>query len=180
MATTCTAVILSGGEGILAHVGDSRAYLLRGSKIRQLTRDHSLAAELARSGGIEPRDAGAHAQRHLLTRALGTDERVEIDLDTIALRGGDCLVLTTDGLHTVVTSEELAGVIRDAADAQEACRTLVGLANARGGFDNASAIIVRVRPRWLDRQVGPELTVFNLPEQDVAGAGAGGERGPVR
>ncbi len=149
MATTCTAVIVSGGEGVVAHVGDSRAYLLRGPEIRQLTTDHTLAAELVRAGGMAPADAGANAQRHVLTRALGTDEDAQIDLMTVPLRGGDCLVLTTDGLYAAVSPEELAGVIRSTPDLREACRILVGLANARGGLDNASAVVIRVRPRWI-------------------------------
>ena len=151
MATTCTAILVSGREAAIAHVGDSRAYLLRGVEIRQLTTDHSLAAELVRSGSVAPGDAGVHAQRHVLTRALGTDEDVEIDRITVSLRGGDYLVLTTDGLHSGVSAEELAGVIRSTPDPREACRILVGLANARGGLDNASIAVVRVRPRWIDR-----------------------------
>jgi len=149
MATTCTAVIVSGHEGLVAHVGDSRAYLLRGAEIRQLTTDHSLAAELGHSGGGPPAAAGA--QRHVLTRALGTEEDVRVDLIPVPLRSGDCLVLTTDGLHTEVSPEELAAVIRATPEPHQACRALLGLANARGGLDNASVVTVRLRPRWLAR-----------------------------
>jgi protein phosphatase len=149
MATTCTAILVDGRDGTVAHVGDSRAYLIRGREVRQLTTDHSLAAELVRQGGLAPADAGVHAQRHVLTRALGTAEDVQIDVITIPLRAGDILALATDGLYSAVPPEEMAGVIRATPDSQDACRTLVGLANARGGLDNASAVIIRLRPRWL-------------------------------
>ena len=144
MATTCTAVLVNGGEGLVAHVGDSRAYLVRGHETRQLTTDHSLAGELARLGA--PVQAGAHGQRHVLTRALGAAQEVEIDCVTEVLRAGDVLVLTTDGLHNAVPAEEIGAVVRAAANLEEACGMLVGLANARGGVDNASAIVIRLAP----------------------------------
>lgn len=149
MATTCTAVLIDGGEGTVAHVGDSRAFLIRGREVRQLTTDHSLAAELVRHGGLAPAEAGAHAQRHVLTRALGIADDVQIDVITVPLRVGDIVVLVTDGLYSAVPAEEMAGVIRGSADAQDTCRTLVDLANARGGLDNASVVIIKLRPRWL-------------------------------
>ncbi len=149
MATTCTAVLVSGRDGIMAHVGDSRAYLIRGLEVRQLTTDHSLVAELVRHGSLAPADAGAHAQRHVLTRALGTDDDVQIDVLAVPLRAGDILVLTSDGLHTAVSPEEMAAVIHGTPDLWEACRILTGLANARGGMDNASAVAIRLRPRWI-------------------------------
>jgi len=144
MATTCTAVLVDGGEGVVAHVGDSRAYLLRGQAVRQLTTDHSLAGELARRGA--PVETEAHAQRHVLTRVLGTAPDVEIDCVPAALSAGDVLVLTTDGLHNAVPAEEIGAVVRAAPDPEDACRTLLGLANARGGVDNASAIVIRLTP----------------------------------
>lgn len=153
MATTCTAVLVHGGEGIVAHVGDSRVYLVRGPEVRQLTTDHSLAGELARHGGLTEADVEANPQRHVLTRALGTAPDVEIDGVTEPLRSGDVLVLTTDGLHNAVPPEELGFVVRGAPDLDHACATLVGLANARGGVDNASAIVIRLATRWSGRAV---------------------------
>ena len=149
MATTCTGLLVSGRDAVVAHVGDSRAYLIRGRGVRQITTDHSLAAELVRHGGLAPTDPGAHAQRHVLTRALGTAEDVQIDVVTVPLRAGDILVLTSDGLHSAVPAEEMAAVIRGSPDSENACQTLVGLANARGGLDNASVVIIRLRPRWM-------------------------------
>jgi serine/threonine protein phosphatase PrpC len=151
MATTCTAVVVDGREGVVAHVGDSRAYLIRGLEVRQLTADHSLVAELVRQGGLAPHDAGTHAQRHVLTRALGTEDDVQADVIAVPLRAGDIIVLSSDGLHAPVAPEEMAAVIRGTPDLAEACRILAGLANARGGLDNASAVVVRLRPRWAAR-----------------------------
>jgi serine/threonine protein phosphatase PrpC len=151
MATTCTAVLVDGGEGLVAHVGDSRAYLLRGPAVRQLTTDHSLASELARHGSPVEAGIDGHAQRHVLTRALGSAEDVEVDLVAVPLRSGDVLALMSDGLYTAVPDPEIAAVVRGASDPDDACRTLVGLANARGGFDNASVIVVHLTPRWAGR-----------------------------
>ncbi len=151
MATTCTSVLLGPRDVLLAHIGDSRAYLIRGPDVRQLTTDHSLVQELVRHGGLAPADAGTHAQRHVLTRALGMEVDPQIDVLSVPLRAGDLLLLTSDGLHAAVTPEEMASVFRGTRDLDEACRILTGLANARGGLDNASVAAVRVRPRWIDR-----------------------------
>lgn len=151
MATTCTAVLVHEGEAVVVHVGDSRAYLVRGREVRQLTTDHSLAGELARHSGLTEADMEATAQRHVLTRALGPAQDVEIDCTAEPLRSGDLLVLTTDGLHNAVPPEELGFVVREAPDLDHACATLVGLANARGGVDNASAVVIRLGSRWPGR-----------------------------
>ncbi|HLW59908.1 MAG TPA: protein phosphatase 2C domain-containing protein [bacterium] len=151
MATTCTALVIDGNAGIVAHVGDSRAYLLRAHEVRQLTIDHSLASELARRGEVAPAEVETHTHRHVLTRALGSAERVEIDVRVEPLRAGDVLVLATDGLHTAVRPEEIGAVVHAGPHADEASSVLVGLANARGGFDNASAVVIRLAPRWIGR-----------------------------
>lgn len=151
MATTCTAVLFGERGAIVAHIGDTRAYLIRGLEVRQLTTDHSLVGELVRYGGLSPAAAGGHAQRHVLTRALGTEDDAQIDVLSVPLRGGDTFVLASDGLHSAVSPEEMGAVIRGTPDLIEAGSILVGLANARGGLDNASAVIVRLRPRWIGR-----------------------------
>jgi serine/threonine protein phosphatase PrpC len=168
MATTCTAALIAGRTAVLAHVGDSRAYLLRGTEIRQLTVDHSVVAELVRHGTLSPIAAGGHAQRHVLTRALGTAAEVQVDVLAIPLRAGDTLLLASDGVHSAVAPNEMADIIRTARDAAEGCRLLVGLANARGGTDNASAILVRVRPRWIDG-VGRAFVIASLAAFIAAG-----------
>jgi PPM family protein phosphatase len=151
MATTCTAVMITGSQAVVAHVGDSRAYLIRGRGIRQLTTDHTLVGEFVRRGSLDPKDAEDHAQRHVLTRALGAAEEVLLETESVALLAGDVLVLTSDGLYAAVSPEEIAGVVAGTRDPQEACAVLVGLANVRGGIDNISLVIVRVRPRWMGR-----------------------------
>jgi serine/threonine protein phosphatase PrpC len=151
MATTCTAALIAGQSVVLAHVGDSRAYLMRGLEIRQLTVDHSVVAELVRHGTLTPAAAGGHQQRHVLTRALGTAPDVQIDVLAVPLRPRDALLLVTDGIHSAVTAEEMADIIRTTRDGGEACRIIAGLANARGGTDNLSIVLARVRPKWLDR-----------------------------
>lgn len=153
MATTCTAVLLHRGVALVAHVGDSRAYLLRGENATQLTQDHSLAGELARQGALAQGEVEGHPQRHVLTRALGIDAEVDVDSAMEPLHPGDLLVLTTDGLHNAVSAEELARVVRTAPSLEEACQALVGLANARGGMDNATVIVIRIASAWPRRAV---------------------------
>lgn len=151
MATTCTAALVAGQAVVLAHVGDSRAYLMRGAEVRPLTVDHSVVAELVRHGTLSPAAAGDHAQRHVLTRALGIAPDVQVDVLAVPLRARDVLLLVSDGVHSAVTPDEMADIVRSTRDGTEACRMVVGLANARGGTDNASVVVVRVRPKWLDR-----------------------------
>lgn len=153
MATTCTAVLLAGREAVIGHVGDTRAYVVRGTEIRQLTTDHTLLAELAKHGSVEPEDAGSHAHRHILTRALGIGEVAPCEVSVVPVKAGDLLLLASDGVHSLVRPQEMAAILQRARDDREACRMLVGLANARGGFDNASVVIVRLRPRWYDAAV---------------------------
>jgi protein phosphatase len=170
MATTCTAALIAGQAAVLAHVGDSRAYLLRGAEVRQLTVDHSVVAEMVRHGTLSAAAAGGHAQRHVLTRALGTASDVQIDVLAVPLRPRDTLLLASDGVHSAMTPEEMADIVRATRDAGEACRMLVGLANARGGTDNVSVVLVRVRPKWLDR-IGRAFTAAALAAFIAAGVG---------
>ena len=171
MATTCTAALVAGQAVVLAHVGDSRAYLMRGTEIRQLTVDHSVVAELVRHGTLSPAAAGGHAQRHVLTRALGTAPDVQVDVLAVPLRARDTLLLVSDGVHSAVTPDEMADIVRTTRDGTEACRMVVGLANARGGVDNASVVLVRVRPKWLDR-VGRAASAAALVAFLAAGVAA--------
>lgn len=143
MGTTCTAVVFAGNELHLAHVGDSRAYLVRSSSIESLTADHTLAAELAamgRGGASVPENAS-----HVLTRCLGTDAKVEVDRAErpIKLRAGDAIVLCSDGLTNLVADEEILETVRDAAP-EAACRRLVELARERGGSDNITVVVGQV------------------------------------
>ncbi|OFW74270.1 MAG: hypothetical protein A2Y55_00135, partial [Actinobacteria bacterium RBG_16_68_12] len=144
MGTTVTAALVDAATGTVAigHVGDSRAYLLRGGSIEQLTTDHSLVAELVQSGILTPEEAERHPQRSAITRALGTEPTVEVDAFTVEARAGDVFLLCSDGLSIMVPDEDVAAVI-DAAerDPARAAEALVAAANARGGEDNVTVVL---------------------------------------
>jgi protein phosphatase len=143
MGTTLVA-LLAGGERIaLAHVGDSRAYLIRAGRIRQLTDDHSLVAELVRRREITESAARGHPHRHVLTRALGVRSAVEPDLAELTPVEGDVFALCSDGLTGLVKDEEIAEVVADNEDLDAACAALVELANERGGEDNITVLLAR-------------------------------------
>ncbi len=143
MGTTLVALLAGRGRVALAHVGDSRAYLIRGGRIRQLTDDHSLVAELVRRREISARDARGHPHRHVLTRALGVRRTVEADLAELTPAAHDHFVLCSDGLTTQVDDAEIVQAVAADADLEAACEQLVELANARGGDDNISVVLVR-------------------------------------
>lgn len=143
MGTTLVAFLAESGRAALAHVGDSRAYLVRGNRIRQLTDDHSVVGELLRRREISEHDAREHPHRHVLTRALGVREHVEPDLAELTPEGGDVFVLCSDGLTTHVEDHEIAKEVGGAVDLEEICDALVELANRRGGEDNITVVIVR-------------------------------------
>jgi protein phosphatase len=142
MGTTLVA-LLAGPERIaLAHVGDSRAYLVRGGRIRQLTDDHSLVAELVRRREISEHAARGHPHRHVLTRALGVRRSVEADLAELTPAVDDTFVLCSDGLTGHVRDEEIAETVLSTGDLDSACERLVEMANARGGEDNITVVLV--------------------------------------
>jgi PPM family protein phosphatase len=126
----------------IAHVGDSRAYLLRGGAMEQLTADHSLVAEKVRVGILTPQEADASEMQSVLTRAVGTTDSVEVDTDEQVLLAGDFLLLCSDGLTRMVTDPEIASTLLTSSSAQEAAERLVDLANDNGGVDNVSVIVL--------------------------------------
>ncbi len=142
MGTTLVAVLTGPGRVALAHVGDSRAYLVRGGRIRQLTDDHSLVAELVRRQEITPVAARGHPHRHVLTRALGVQRTVEADLAELTPAPGDVVVLCSDGLTGLVSDGEIAHIVTASRDLELACERLVDLANDRGGDDNITVALV--------------------------------------
>ncbi len=150
MGTTLTAVALVGaadGRDTLAlcNVGDSRAYVFSGSQMVQVTADHSLAEERMRHGEMTEEEAAVHPQRHILTRALGIGPDVEADMWDLALRSGDRVVLCSDGLSNEVTVEDMASILSAQADPTDAAaQLLVDLANAQGGSDNITVVVVEV------------------------------------
>lgn len=145
MGTTCTALSIRDGEAFVGHVGDSRAYLLRDGEIVQITNDHSLVGEMVRSGIISDEDARTHPKRNVITRSLGVQDSVQADsLDTpLALQAGDTFVLCSDGLTSYAEPEDLKKAL-EVEDPEGACRSLVALANQRGGRDNITVVVVTV------------------------------------
>lgn len=144
MGSTLVAVLLRPRLFEVAHVGDSRAYLLRDGALRRLTEDHSLVAEQVRAGILTEAEASESRHRHIITRSLGADTEVEIDhAPPQLLRAGDVFVLSSDGLHDVVTDAEIEAEVRN-QEPDQAAKTLVRLANARGGPDNVSVIVVAI------------------------------------
>ncbi|HEX2737893.1 MAG TPA: Stp1/IreP family PP2C-type Ser/Thr phosphatase [Acidimicrobiia bacterium] len=143
MGTTITAgTLASGGTLLIAHVGDSRAYLLRDSDLSQITDDHSLVEEMVRDGQLTPEQAAVHPQRSIITRALGIDAEVEVALYPVELRPGDRLMLCSDGLTTMVSADDIAAILRRESDPQRAARQLIDAANEAGGEDNVTAVVV--------------------------------------
>jgi PPM family protein phosphatase len=142
MASTITAGVIRGSKLTVAQVGDSRGYLIRNSRIRQLTQDHSLVEEMVRNGEITPEQAAHHPQSNVITRALGTKETVDVDLFEEYLHDGDVILMCSDGLYRMVADAELARAL--VAEPQQAAESLVALANEHGGHDNISVILVRV------------------------------------
>jgi serine/threonine protein phosphatase PrpC len=159
MGATLTAVWINGTKLSVAHVGDSRAYLLRGGTLLQLTRDHSLVAEQVRRGILTSAEAEESDMQSVLLRALGAQAEIEVDAEEHTLFPRDMLVLCSDGLTRMVTEPEIAGTLQVESDLTKAAESLVAMANERGGPDNITVIIVRLEKEakgwfsWLRRGV---------------------------
>ncbi len=143
MGTTLVAILAGQERLALAHVGDSRAYLIRQGRIRLLTDDHSVVGEMLRRREISEDAAREHPHRHVLTRALGVRRAVEPDLAELTPSEGDIFVMCTDGLTGHLRDQEIAERISLGADLQEICDALVTTANERGGEDNTTVVLVR-------------------------------------
>lgn len=143
MGATIVAAWIDGQRLSIAHVGDSRAYLLRAGSLDQLTADHSLVAEQVRQGILTPQEAESSELQSVLTRALGSREDVEVDADEQVLLEKDIIVLCCDGLTRMVTDPEIASTLLMSESAQAAADRLVDLANENGGEDNVTVIVVR-------------------------------------
>lgn len=144
MGTTCTAAMLEGSRLVIAQVGDSRAYLLHGGKLTQLTRDHSLMANMIEAGQITPEEARVHPNRSVITRALGNDPDTIPDLYEINVESGDRLLLCSDGLTSMVEDPVIEGLMNRQADPQRCATALVNEAIAAGGSDNVTVIVADV------------------------------------
>lgn len=144
MGTTMTTVAIDGAAAHLAHVGDSRAYLVRGDDVQQLTDDHTVVGRMVAEGLMTLEAAATHPQRSILTRALGTERSVEVDVIHAPLRSDDRILLCSDGLTAVIADGELPGLVgvRAGGDLDAICANLIEIANQRGGPDNITVIVV--------------------------------------
>jgi len=153
MGTTLTAVVLAGDTGHFAHIGDSRAYLLRGGALEQLSDDHSLVGEMVRDGRLSEEEAASHPHRSILSRALGTEPLARIDEFEVDLRAGDVLLLCSDGLSGAVPAEAISKAL-GRADPDDAAAKLIAEARKHGGPDNITAVVLRLdEPRAADEEV---------------------------
>jgi protein phosphatase len=145
MGTTMTVALVEGMTVAIGHVGDSRAYLVRGEQMEQLTDDHSLVNELLKSGRLSEEEAHVHPQRSVITRAVGTDPDVDVDGFTIEAEEGDVFLLCSDGLTDMVEDEEILELVHaNRDDLDKAVKSLVTAANKGGGEDNITAVAFRI------------------------------------
>jgi protein phosphatase len=145
MGTTVTAFLSGGEKGYLAHVGDSRAYLLREGALQQLTEDHTLVQRLVDDGRLTQDEAASHPQRNILTRALGVEDGLEVDQLTLDLQAGDRILLCSDGLSNMLSREAIQEALEAEPDTQAACERLVDAANRAGGEDNITVVLIDVQ-----------------------------------
>jgi len=144
MGSTIVALLVRDGKASIAHVGDSRAYLLRDGQIRQLTADHSLVMEQVRRGLMTVEEAERSSMQNIITRALGSEESVEPDVQEVETSPGDAFLLATDGLTKLVKEDRLREITTSAPSLEKACAALVGAARAAGGDDNITCLLVRI------------------------------------
>ena len=141
MGTTITVALVEDGVVAIGHVGDSRAYLIRDEKVEQLTQDHSLVAELVRSGRLSPEEAEVHPQRSVITRALGTDPNVDVDSFSVETSAGDVFLICSDGLTSMIDDETILGIVEPRrGDLSAAAKELIAAANRSGGEDNITVV----------------------------------------
>jgi serine/threonine protein phosphatase PrpC len=146
MGTTMTAVVLNGIRGKIVHIGDSRAYIFRESKLVQLTRDHTLVSELIERNLLNPEEAELHPLSHVLSMVLGTQEEVEPDITDLVIRTDEWLVLATDGLQKAVSQVDLTGIIEkyQTRDAEYMCRAIMNVASANELQDDVTVATVKI------------------------------------
>ncbi len=145
LGSTVTVALIQNDQAYIANVGDSRTYLLRDQQLSPVTRDHSLVARLVESKQIEPEDIYTHPQRNLIYRSLGAGHKsIEVDIFHETLQKGDTLLLCSDGLWEMVRQQDLKKVLSEQSSPQKICDMLIDMANANGGEDNITAVVVHV------------------------------------
>ncbi|MEX2620201.1 MAG: Stp1/IreP family PP2C-type Ser/Thr phosphatase [Egibacteraceae bacterium] len=169
MGTTLTVALLREAKLHVAHVGDSRAYLLRDSGgLTQLTTDHTLVEQLIREGRLSRADAGTHPQRSVITRAIGIETTVEIDaLPPLALQAGDQVLLCSDGLTGPVPDDQITELLTTIPDGDAACQALIDAANAAGGPDNITLVILRVQGEGDEAPPVPPVPAARVSSEDT-------------
>jgi PPM family protein phosphatase len=172
MGTTLTAVYVGEDEVSVAHVGDSRAYCLRGGELQRLTDDHSLVDELIRQGRLTPEEAVEHPQRSVITRALGPEGTVEVDTLSFPARDGDVYLLCSDGLTTMVGEEELTALLLANPRLRDAGEALIGAANSAGGRDNITVVLLRLEDVRAAPGAAPRETAHGASPNERASADA--------
>lgn len=143
MGTTVTMCLILDGEMYVGHVGDSRAYLLRDKELTQITQDHSLVGELLRIGSITKDEAVNHPKKNIITRALGSDPKIKVDVFNRELKRGDKIILCTDGLTNMVTEGKILDILLSDENPSAICSTLVNISNEAGGIDNTTIMIIK-------------------------------------
>ena len=180
MGTTLTACMLENERLVIAQVGDSRAYLLHHGKLQQLTRDHSLMADMIEAGQLTPEEARHHPQRSVITRALGSDPNTRPDMYEINVETGDRLLVCSDGLSSMIEDEQIEAVMRRVPDPQRCASQLVNEAIAAGGHDNVTVIVSNVtgfaekRRRKLARKTKFSVALVLVLFLAILGGGAWG------
>lgn len=144
MGTTLILAVSAGDVFCIANVGDSRAYLYREGNFFQISEDHSLVAQMLKAGKLSEREAEAHPLKSVITRALGTEPSVKADISMIKVQKGDRLLLCTDGLTGMVRDSEIAEILASQYDPEKTCQRLIDKANARGGLDNITVILIDI------------------------------------
>lgn len=151
MGTTCTVALVEDGQLHIAHVGDSRGYLLRNDELTQVTEDHTLVGRMVREGRLAPEEAERHPQRSIITRALGADSQVEVDEISMPIEEGDRILICSDGLTSMIDVESVHGVLTREQDPKRAVDALVDMALEAGGEDNVTVVLIDV----VDDSAGP-------------------------
>ena len=143
--TTLTCVLIQGTNAYIAHVGDSRAYLIRQGRLEQITKDHSLLARLIELGQISPEEAASHPQRSVLYKAIGQGSTLDVDFYLKSLPANSFLLICSDGLWGAVSGDRMAAIVKEASSPQDACHQLVREANAQGGEDNITVVLAQIK-----------------------------------
>ncbi len=171
MGSTCVSMVMRNGEAIFGHVGDSRAYLVRGEQLVQLTRDHSLVQQMVEEGLLQESEMENHPEKNVILRSLGVKPDVEVDINVMPYQVDDIFLLSTDGLTGLVSKEECLRIaLLHKDNPMEAARLLVDLANKYGGYDNITVQLARVRalsPKDVTKPPPPNTTTAMFTPEDV-------------